>query len=193
MNTEKINLLLDKADRLKINGDHFDAIKICEAILAESPKCIQAYEEIGDNYLSLRKFSKAEKALKQASKFDSNSSNAAYLLGFLYSCQREWSLSINALERANELKPNHAEILRCLGWSFFMRGEQIKGIILLERARTLEPKDIYILIDLGVCYLNRKEIKKSLMFFQQVIKFDPENQKARECLLVIEEYKRVKK
>ena len=188
MEEEKIQEILEEADSLKLEGKHVEAIGLCEIILAENPECAEAYEEIGDNYISLRKLDKAEKALKQALKIDSQSPNAAYLMGFLYSCKRDWKNSIAFLEKADEIKPNHSEILRCLGWSYFMGGNTARGVILLERAKTLSPDDVFILTDLGVCYLNQKEIEKALPIFRRVLEIDPENEKARECLLIVEEY-----
>jgi len=188
MEDEKLQQILDSADSLKAAGKHREAITLCEEILAEDPQCNEAYEEIGDNFISLRELSKAEKALQQAIKFAPDSANAAYLMGFLHSCRREWKASILMLEVADELKPNHSEILRCLGWSYFMSGDTARGVILLERAKTLVPDDVYVLTDLGVCYLNERKIEKALPIFRRVLEIDPNNEKARECLLIVEEY-----
>ncbi len=180
--------LLERADDLKAEERYEEAVKVCEEILVEDPVCVEALEEIGDNYISLNELAKAEKALRQAITLDSKSANAAYLLGFLFSCRREWEESIAFLEKADELKPNHPEILRCLGWSFAMSGEYGKGIILLERARTLAPDDVFVLTDLGVCYLNEKKIDAALPVFRRILEIDPDNEKARECLIIVEEY-----
>jgi tetratricopeptide (TPR) repeat protein len=69
-----------------------------------------------------------------------------------------------------------------------MSGEPDKGVILLERAKALSPEDTYILTDLGVCYLNSKNIDKALPIFRRVLEIDPDNQKARDCLVIVEEY-----
>jgi len=180
--------MLERSDKFKIKEKYEEAIGVCEGILAIDPNCTEAYEEIGDNYISLRKLAKAEKALAQALKINPQSANAAYLSGFMESCRRNWKRSISFLEKADEFKPNHPEILRCLGWSHAMNGNYNHGIILLERAKTLSPDDVYILTDLGVCYLNNKNIAKALPIFHRVIEIDPSNRKARECLLIVEEY-----
>ncbi|MFA6458766.1 MAG: tetratricopeptide repeat protein [Patescibacteria group bacterium] len=188
MDDDKIDELLDQADELKFNEQYEDAIKICEEILADAPDCVEAYEEIGDNFISLNRLDKAEKALRKAIELDPKSANASYLLGFLFSCRRDWEESLRFLERADEFKPNHPEILRCLGWGLAMAGSPDKGIILLERARALSPDDTYILTDLGVCYLNAKNIDKALPIFRRVLEIDPDNVKARDCLVIVEEY-----
>jgi len=186
--TNELRNLLEQTNQLKFDGKYSEAISVCEEILSEDPSCVEAYEEIGDNYISLSDLPRAEKALQKAVEVDPKSANAAYLLGFLFSCKRSWIKSIDLLEKADELKSNHPEILRCLGWSYAMSGDRNKGIILLERAKALAPSDIFVLTDLGVCYLNEKNIKKALPIFRKIIEIDPENEKARECLIIVEEY-----
>lgn len=192
-----IETLINEADQLKLKGCHEDAIKLCEKILLADLDCIEAYEEIGDNFLSLKEFEKAEKALLMAVRLDNSSANANYLLGFTYSSLGEWVKSIDFLENADKVQPNHPEILRCLGWSYFHYGQKKKGIIVLERALNLAWDDCLILCDLGVCYLNEKNFDRSIALFQKVLSLEPRNEKARECLKACQffkrEYERVKK
>ena len=174
--------LIDQADQLKLQGRHEDAIKVCEKLLLSDLECVEAYEEIGDNFLSLKEFEKAQRALLRAVKLDPASANANYLLGFTYSSLGEWELSIDYLEGADKVQSNHPEILRCLGWSYFHYGQKKKGIIVLERALNLAWDDCLILCDLGVCYLNEKNFERSIQLFEKVLKLEPENEKSRECL-----------
>lgn len=186
----KVNPLIEEADKKKNEGKHLEAIKLCEKILSSDMKCVEAYEEIGDNYLSLRKYEKAEKALKHAVKLNKGSANANYLLGFVYSCTGDWENSVGLLEEADEIYPNHPEILRCLGWSMYHFGQSKRGIIILERALFLAPNDPLILNDLGVCYLNEKNFEKSAQLFKKTLQIEPDNQKAKECLNAVRFFQR---
>lgn len=174
--------VLKLADQKKLEGLYDEAIRICESILCDDLDCAEAYEEIGDNYLSLKEYKKAITALKRAIKLDSQSANAHYLLGFTYSAMNEWDKSIDELELADSLEPNHAEILRCLGWSIFHSGRRKQGLILLERASELAKDDVMILSDLGICYLNERSFDKAEKVFQIILNIEPQNDKARECL-----------
>lgn len=189
--------LIEEADQLKLRGEHQGAIKVCEKILMGDLECVEAFEEIGDNYLSLKEFEKAEKALLRAVSLDPTSANANYLLGFTYSSLGEWARSIDYLEGADRLQTNHPEILRCLGWSYFHYGQKKKGIIVLERALNLAFDDCLILCDLGVCYLNEKNFERAIALFQKVLQIEPQNEKARECLKACKffqrEYERMQK
>lgn len=174
--------LLKIADEKKLMGLHDEAIAICEAILVGDLECSEAFEEIGDNYLSLREFDKAIKALKQAIEINPFSANARYLLGFTYSAMSEWDNSIDELELADQMEPNHPEILRCLGWSIYHAGRKTQGLSILERASNMADDDVLILCDLGVCYLNSRDFDAAAHIFEVVLGLDPENDKAMECL-----------
>ncbi|MBP7899051.1 tetratricopeptide repeat protein [Candidatus Gracilibacteria bacterium] len=174
--------LLEEAETKKQHGDHQEAIKICERILNYDLDFTEAYEEIADNYLTLREYQKAKRALDRAIALDPQSPNGNYLMGFVYSCMGKWKTSIEYLEKAEELFPNHPEILRCLGWSIYHNGEKRQGVILLERALNLAPNDALILTDLGVLYMNEKNFERAMRMFTKVLVLDPENTKARECL-----------
>ncbi|MBI5753663.1 tetratricopeptide repeat protein [Candidatus Peregrinibacteria bacterium] len=190
MSEHKVHPLIEEADKKKNEGKHLEAIHLCERILSGDLGCVEAYEEIGDNYLSLRKYDRAEKALRQAIKLNKNSANANYLLGFVYSCTGNWKESVTLLEHADKAYPNHPEILRCLGWSMYHSGQQKRGIILLERALYLAPNDPLILNDLGVCHLNDKDFDRAALLFKKTLQIEPDNQKAKECLNAVRFFQR---
>ncbi|MFH1218761.1 MAG: tetratricopeptide repeat protein [Candidatus Peregrinibacteria bacterium] len=190
MEETKTHPLIEEADKKKNEGKHLEAIRICEKILADDLGCVEAFEEIGDNYLSLRKYDNAAKALKQAIKLNKKSANANYLLGFVHSCTGAWEESVVLLETADSLYPNHPEILRCLGWSMYHYGQRKRGVILLERSLFLAPNDPLILNDLGVCYLNEKDFQKSAGLFKKTLQVEPDNQKAKECLNAVRFFQR---
>ena len=191
-----MKVILKEIERLKMEGKHTEAIVLCEKILHDDLNCTEAYEEIGDNYLSLRQYNKAQKALKRAIKTNSRSANAHYLLGFLHSAIGDFRKSIKYLEISDGYEPNHPEILRCLGWSLYHEGQRQRGVVLLERSLALSPNDPLILSDLGVCYLNSKKFDRSASLFRRILDIEPENEKARECLNAVRffqhEYKKLK-
>lgn len=190
MSDTQVHPLIEEADKKKNEGKHLEAIALCEKILAEDLECIEAYEEIGDNYLSLRKYEQAEKALRRAIKLNEQSANANYLLGFVHSCTGQWQTSVLHLETADSLYPNHPEILRCLGWSMYHHGQKKRGIVVLERSLYLAPHDPLILNDLGVCYLNDKEFQRAAVLFKKTLQIEPNNQKAKECLNAVRFFER---
>ena len=174
--------MLRQSEELKIQAKFEESIKILNKVITEVPECFEAYEELGDNYLSVRETAKAEKALKQAIKINPKSSNAHYLLGFLFSLDQNWDDSVKELATADELLPNHPEILRCLGWSCYNQNRKSqKGVAILERSRNLCPGDPNILCDLGVCYMNSENYQQAIPLFEEVLAVAPNSEQAKEC------------
>lgn len=182
----QIQMMLDEAEKKKQAGNHREAIRICEKILHYDLDCGEAYEEIGDNYLTVREYTKAKKALERAVALSPMSPNANYLMGFVLSALGRWKASISYLERANELYPNHPEIIRCLGWSMYHEGQKKRGVILMERALSLAPNDTLILTDAGVVYMNEKNFDRAALMFRRVLALEPDNEKAQECLNAVQ-------
>ncbi len=169
-------------------GQHELAVKELESFLCEELANSYAYEELGDNFLSLRRLDAAEKVLKEAIKLNPVSANAHYLLGFVYGTQTNWTRSVAQLDLANRIEPNHAEILRCLGWSLFHYGEKVQGLAIMYRARNLSSEDVLILTDLGVCLLNNKQFDEAYLIFKKIIAIEPEHEHAIECLRLCKYY-----
>ncbi len=186
---QEFDYLLAESERLKMAGEHLEAIRICEKVLAQDLDSQLAYEEIGDNFLSMREYEKAEKALIQALRLNPTSANAHYLIGFAHSAIGNWQDSIEHLETADKIQPNHPEILRCLGWSIFHSGEKKQGLVILERALNLSPRDPLVLSDLGICYLNDKDFDKANDLFRKVLEIEPDNEKVKECLYAVKFFK----
>jgi len=181
MNDKFSQSLLSQAVQFKINGQFSQAIELLQKIVLDDPFLVSAYEELGDNYLSLKEYDKALKSLEQALKIQPQSANALYLLGFLYSVKQDWNHSVALLEQANSLLSNNPEILRCLGWSLYHQTSRSQGLALLERSWVLKPKDANILCDLGICYMNSCDFARAEKVFSEVVQLYPASDQAKEC------------
>ncbi len=174
--------MLAQSEDAKLSGDFETAIKILQKVILHEPDCFEAYEELGDNYLSQKEFTKSEKALREAIRLNPESANAHYLLGFLFSQQQKWYASVRELQIADNQSPNHPEILRCLGWGYHNQNRRsAQGLALLERSKNLSPDDPNILCDLGICYMNLQHKERAQWSFERVIEIAPESAQAREC------------
>lgn len=182
---------LEKAEQLKVDGKHREALAILEQLLQNDPANVPVLEEIADNELSLERFSRAEQAAQRALKLDSASYTALYILGFLRSRAMQWEESVTFLQESNRLRPNNSEILRCLGWSLFNAGKRPQGVVTLERALNLDPDNILVLCDLGVVYLECKNFRKARALFTRALDLDPGNDRARECAAAVDRFERM--
>lgn len=184
---------LERAEQLKLDGNHEEAITILEGLLLEDPENVSALEEIADNELSLGQYDRAETAAKQAVALDHESYTAYYILGFLRSRTEDWQEAVAHLRRANQLKSNNAEILRCLGWALFNGQERPQGIVTLERALNLDTESTLTLCDLGVAYLQMQNTAKAKILFERALELEPDNARAKECLVVADRIGRLGK
>ncbi|MFA6039581.1 MAG: tetratricopeptide repeat protein [Candidatus Peribacteraceae bacterium] len=177
---------LEKAEQLKLDGKHLDALVILEDLLFEDPENISALEEVADNELSLHHYDRSEAAAQQAVALDRNSYTGFYILGFLRSRTEQWEEAVQFLRKSNALQSNNPEILRCLGWALFHAGQRAQGIVTLERALNLDAESTLTLCDLGIAYLEAQNFAKSKTLFLRALDLDPGNARARECIQALE-------
>lgn len=176
---------LERAEQLKLQGEHEEAIVLLEELLQQDPGNVPALEEVADNELSLENFARAEVVVRRALALDTQSYTAHYILGYVHSQRSEWEPALLHLREANRLKANNPEILRCLGWAVFQGGQRPQGVVTLERALNLDRDSVFTLCDLGVAHLEMQNVRKSKALFQRALELDPENPRARECLEIV--------
>lgn len=180
---------LDMADEAKHNFDHQKAISYLEQAYCADMDCVEALEEIGDNYISLEEYGKAKKAVLHALTLDPESANANFLMGFIMIKASRWTEAIVYLTKADGEIANHPEILRNLGWAYYNSQQRSRGIFLLERALNIAPEDTFIMCDLGICYINEKNFERALDLFHHALTIEPENKKFVECIKTAEYFK----
>ncbi len=172
---------LNIIEELKLNGDHQQSIEEAQKLLFENPDCVEALEEIADNFVSLDEYEKAEKACHRALKLDAESYTAKYILGFISSQRQEWKAAVSYLKSSNTIHANNPEILRCLGWALFNAAKRTQGIVILERSLNLDPDNPLTLCDLGICYMQMQNFDKSIQLLKRAMQLDPENQRVQDC------------
>lgn len=180
--SKKFERELARSEDYKINGDFEKALEIAQKVLQKDPGCVDAAEEVADNFLSLEMHEEALKAAQFAYTLDKKSYIANYVTGFLLLTDGQEDLALGYLQVANEVEPNNPEILRCLGWTLFHLEQPISGVATLERALNLRQDDALILCDLGVCLLQQGNFTKTTHLFEKALSLDPENERAKGCL-----------
>ena len=172
---------LNSIEELKLMGEHQKSISEAEKLLFDDPNCVEALEEIADNYVSLDNYPKAEKACYRALKLNADSYTAQYILGFIHSQKQDWTKAVSYLKNSNSLHGNNPEILRCLGWALFNSGKRTQGTVILERALNLDPENALTLCDLGICYMQMKNLDKAIELLKRAVELDPHNKRIKEC------------
>lgn len=177
---------LERAEQLKLDGLHVEALMVLEDLVLEDPSNVAALEEIADNELSLERFDRAEVAASQAVALDASSYTGHYILGFLRSREGKWNEALPRLKEANRLKANNPEILRCLGWALLRSDLKPQGVVTLERSLNLDNDNPLTLCDLGIAYVELRNFPKARALLLRTLDVDPDNVRARECIAAID-------
>lgn len=178
--------LLERAEQLKLDGNHAEAIELLERMLRDDPENVAALEEVADNELNLEHFDRARAAAERALRLDPLSYTAHYILGYIQSQEDEWEPALLHLREANRLKANNPEILRCLGWALFQGGQRPQGVVTLERSLNIDRENVFTLCDLGVVHIELKNYRKAKALLLRALDLEPDNPRARECVAAVE-------
>lgn len=164
---------LAKSEEYKLMGKHKKALEVAQKILMENPACVEAAEEVADNFLSLDQLHEAEKVAKHTVSLNSKSYIGNFVLGFIASEDEQWEKAAEYFSVSNVGQPNNPEILRCLGWALFHKNARAEGVATLERALHLRNDDSAILCDLAACYLQIGTFGKAIDLLEKAMKIDP--------------------
>lgn len=155
----------EQAENKLIEGHLKSAIPLLERLvrLGRNDLSLQefAYARLGDSYISLRRFDRAEKYLKKAVNLNSGESRYHYLLSLVYSASGMISEVIRELEHAVTLSPEKSEYQRILGWARIVCGENEDGIRHIRKAIKLNRKNVYAYADLASYYMKVNEFDKA--------------------------------
>ena len=162
-----------------VEGHFKSAIPLLEKLLRFGRNDISLQEfacaRLGDSYISLRKFDKAENYLKKAVKLNAGESHYHYLLSIVYSASGMITSVIKELEHAVTLSPKESEYQRVLGWAKIICGESEQGIKHVREAIRLNRRNVYAYADLASYYLKLKQFSKAMRTLRRGLSEVPNN------------------
>ncbi|HSE82963.1 MAG TPA: tetratricopeptide repeat protein [Thermodesulfobacteriota bacterium] len=168
-----------QAENKLVDGHFKSAIPLLEKLLRLGRNDISLQEfacaRLGDSYISLRKFDKAENYLKKAVKLNSKESHYHYLLSIVYSASGMIASVIKELEHAVTLSPHESEYQRVLGWAKIICGESKEGIKHVRKAIKLNRENVYAYADLASYYLKLKQFSRVMRTLRRGLSEVPNN------------------
>ena len=179
---------LEESEHFKMKGKHEKALEIAERLLRKNPSCVEAAEEVADNFFSMGNMERAVRAAQYAVKLAPKSAIGNFILGVNAVEAQDWEDAVKLLRLSNAGEPNNVEVLRSLGWAIFFGGQQAEGIAVLRRAVALaDDGDATVLVDLGVCLVQTGAAQEGKNLFLRAEKEDPDNPRVAELLGALRE------
>mgnify|MGYP001615744035 CR=1 FL=1 len=133
---------------LSLAGEHYDGGRLREAedlylkAAAEDPKCVLAYNRLGQIYLKRPEaLDDAEEAFRQAYKFDPENGFILDNLGLVNFAKGLFNEAINFYEKSIEANKQIAERHAHLGLAYLSLRHYAKAVRHLARAWALEPSN----------------------------------------------------
>ncbi|MDI6801968.1 MAG: tetratricopeptide repeat protein [Thermodesulfovibrionales bacterium] len=174
---KNINVFVNMAFIYSRQGRHVDAAKVYEEILSFDKSKSEIYGYLGNEYIQLKDYKKAENILKEGLGQFKDSEELHFNIAVLYEKTDRFDDMVYHLKHTIELNPKHADAMNYLGYSYADKGINLQeALSLIENALKLKPDSGYIIDSLGWVYfkLGRlddavKTIRKALEY----IKDDP--------------------
>ncbi len=162
-------------------GDHREAVKILDALLAELPAEPEAdawrlYLSRAVSLMEMNDWPRAEADLKRAAELAPEEAIALNYLGYSWAERGEnLDEAFDLIEKAVVLDPNSGAIIDSLGWANYQRGHYEVAVGHLEHAAALEPGDPTVTDHLGDVYWRLGRQIEARYQWRRVLELEPDD------------------
>ena len=163
-------------------GRMLNAVKLLRKAVNTDPSSEEAHIQLGNLYLDLKKYRKAELEFKQALMINHNSIKGRYFLGMSYMLQDKESQALNEWYKNIEVAPNHTPTLLSLGDFYFTRNYTEKAKNLYSKALSIEPDQWEAKLKLGRTLYRMGRKKEAKALWKEVSKATKDNIEAQYML-----------
>jgi len=158
--------------------------------LEEFPNDYETLSKIGNIYMMLEEYQKAESVFLQTLEAGPNYAPAYYNLGELYgSFLGEKEKAVEYYQEAIELNPWRSQYYRSLAdlyWSDFPEKESEIESLMLQGAEKY-PENIDFYTYLASYFRQKNDLAKAIFYLKEALKIEPDNQTLRQELAELEE------
>jgi tetratricopeptide (TPR) repeat protein len=162
-------------------GKYDEAIAKFNEVIAEAPKCVECYNNIGTNYMRKKDFDKAEEAFKKAIEVNPDSVEAYNGLATVYNGQKKFDQAAEASAQAQKLASAaggtgggaSAGTVFNQGIIAWNAGKVPEAKKLFEQATQLDPKLADAHYWLGMATVNEGKLPEAAKHFEEYLKLAP--------------------
>ncbi len=129
----------------------------------------------------------AEQLVRSTGSAGATRAEYCYQMGCILADRCDALGAIEYLERAVDMDPRHSEALFRLANLYAIYGDDQAAIELYERCLSIPPYHLGALVNLGLLYEEVDNIPAATFCFRRVLRYDPNNERARLYLRDIEE------
>ncbi len=157
-----------------------EASKHLEAVLARTPKDLEAILALGDVQRADKKFEAAAKTYTRAIDLIGEPAKSDwtyfYYRGIAFERTKQWPKAEADFDRALKLMPDEPHVLNYLGYSWIDMGIHLdEGLELVRRAVDLKPDDGYIVDSLAWAYYKLGRFDEALTEAERAIQLKPDD------------------
>jgi tetratricopeptide (TPR) repeat protein len=165
--------LYDAGQRAGTNRDYVTSAQLYEQAVAKDPKLMDAWNALGWTYNNLKRYDKAEAALRKALELFPTARYAHNNLGQALEGQKKYNESIPEFEKEIELNPKDPWAHENLGRVYVLLGQFDKAVPVLEAAVTAAPENPAVQFNLGRAYAKTGRPDKAAEALSRSVELEP--------------------
>jgi tetratricopeptide (TPR) repeat protein/transglutaminase-like putative cysteine protease len=165
--------LYEAGQRAGTNRDYVTGAQLYEQAVAKDPKYMDAWNALGWTYNNLKRYDKAEAALRKALEIVPTARYAHNNLGQALEGQKKYNESIPEFEKEIELNPKDPWAHENLGRVYVLLGQFDKAVPVLEAAATAAPENPAVQFNLGRAYAKTGQPDKAAEALSRSVELEP--------------------
>jgi tetratricopeptide (TPR) repeat protein len=185
MSKKSFEHLLVKADQSARLGDWSETRLCLEKAIEVDQQNSGVLTELGSTWLRLGNPETAISYFRKVVKLNPDSAEAHNNLGVAYMLAGKFTEAINVYQKALVLEPEHRVAWKNLAVAYLGQGYFREGVEILAALIKTNPHDNEAMLLLAECYQQADDLTSARTLYQEVIKYDPDNLKAKEALEIM--------
>jgi tetratricopeptide (TPR) repeat protein len=165
--------LYEAGQRAGTNRDYVTSAQLYEQAVAKDPKYMDAWNALGWTYNNLKRYDKAEAALRKALEIIPTARYAHNNLGQALEGQKKYNESIPEFEKEIELNPKDPWAHENLGRVYVLLDQFDKAVPVLEAAAMAAPENPAVQFNLGRAYAKTGQPDKAAEALSRSVELEP--------------------
>jgi Tfp pilus assembly protein PilF len=195
-----VKLAFEQGVTFSNEGKYDEAVVKFNEVIAQAPKCVECYNNIGAVYTRKKEYDKAEEAYKKAIEIKPDSADAYNGLATIYNQQKKFDQAAEASEQAQKLSGSatpgtagggaSASTLYNQGVIAWNAGKIPEAKKAFEGAIAADPKLAEAHYWLGMAHVNEGKLPEAAKYFDEYLKLAPTGQYAETAKGILTQIKK---